>query len=272
MKQSADNHTIRGCIIDLDGVIWRGDKLLPGVVPFLTELQNRSIPYMFATNNATTTPQKLCDKAQKLGFEIRSDQIVTSSHAAVNLLHKRLPEGATVLVIGEEGLLDALKDASIQITHSSENALAVVVGMDRKVNWDKMAEAAYAIAQGAFFLGTNSDPSYPTERGQAPGNGAILQALQQTTGIAPIVVGKPEPYIFLQALDRMGIEPIHTLVVGDRLTTDIQGGSNAGALTALLLTGVTSQKQLAESSIQPHFVFENLEALVRNLWRKSEKS
>lgn len=266
MNQSADNHIIRGCIIDLDGVIWRGEKLLPGAMDFFVELHDRSIPYMFATNNATTTPQKMCERAQRLGFEMRPDQIVTSSHAAVNLLRKQLPEGATVLVIGEEGLLDALKDASFQIGFTAKNARAVVVGMDRKVTWDKMAEAAYAIAQGAIFLGTNADPSYPTERGLAPGNGAILHALQKTTGVAPIVVGKPEPYIFLQALDRMEIEPVHTLVVGDRLTTDIQGGINAGALTALVLTGVTSPKQLEESSIQPHFVFEDLEALVRNLW------
>jgi 4-nitrophenyl phosphatase len=258
-------HSIQGFIIDLDGVIWRGDQLLPGVSTFFNELNRSHFPYIFATNNASTTPWKICQRAKGLGIEIQESQILTSSKAAINLLRQQLPEGAAVYVIGEEGIQEAIKNAHFQITHSADQAKAVVVGMDRKVNWEKMAEAAYAIANGAIFLGTNSDPSYPTERGLAPGNGVIIHALQLTTGKDPIVVGKPEPYLFLQAFDQLGTKPNHTLVVGDRLTTDILGGINAGALTALLLTGVTSIEDLETSSIQPDFVFETLEALVEAL-------
>jgi len=258
-------HSIQGFIIDLDGVIWRGEQLLPGVHTFFNDLNLHHIPYVFATNNATTTPTKICRKAQTLGLEMQEAQIITSSQAAVNLLRQQLPEGASILVIGEEGIQEALMQARFQLTESASRAQAVVVGMDRKVTWDKMAEAAYAIANGAIFLGTNSDPSFPTERGLAPGNGAILHALKLTTGTNPLVVGKPDPYIFLQAFDRLGTQPDQTLVLGDRLTTDIQGGINAGAMTALLMTGVTSHEDLAASPIQPDFVFETLDVLVENL-------
>ncbi|OGO17926.1 MAG: hypothetical protein A2Z14_03065 [Chloroflexi bacterium RBG_16_48_8] len=258
-------HSLQGLIIDLDGVIWRGEKLLTGVLPFFNELHSRSIPYIFATNNATTTPRKLCQRAHGLGFEMREEQIITSSQAAVSLLCQQLQEGAAIYVIGEEGIQEALEAAHFQLTHSADHAQAVVVAMDRRVNWDKMAEAAYAIANGAIFLGTNSDPSFPTERGFAPGNGAILNALQLTTNVVPIVVGKPEPFLFLHALDHLGTKPEYTLVVGDRLTTDILGGINAGMMTALLLTGVTSPEALAESSIQPDFVYETLDVLVKSL-------
>ncbi len=265
-----DLRSIQGFIIDLDGVIWRGDQLMPGVPALFDELNRRNIPYTFATNNASTTPRKICQKAQSLGLELQEVQIITSSQAAVNLLRQQLHEGTPVYVIGEEGLQEALNEASFQITTLADQAQAVVVGMDRKVSWEKMAEAAYAIANGALFLGTNSDPSFPTERGLAPGNGAILHALQITTGINPLIVGKPEPYLFLQAFDRLGTKPNHTLVIGDRLTTDILGGINAGALTALILTGVTSPDDLAASSIHPDFVFETLDSLIEKLQQETE--
>jgi 4-nitrophenyl phosphatase len=257
--------SIQGFIIDLDGVIWRGEQLLPGVHDFLDELNRRHTPFVFATNNATTTPQKLCQRAQKFGLKIQENQIITSSQAAVNLLHQQLPRNATILVIGEEGLQEALLHAHFQITDTAKQAQAVVVGMDRTVSWQILAEAAYAIENGAKFLGTNSDPSFPTERGLAPGNGAILYSLQLTTGIDPVVVGKPEPFLFLQAFDHLGTKPAQTLVLGDRLATDIQGGINAGAMTGLLLTGVTLLEDLQKSSIQPDFVFETMETLLQAL-------
>jgi 4-nitrophenyl phosphatase len=270
-KIMADLHSIQGFIIDLDGVVWRGEELLPGVPALFIELNRRKIPYIFATNNATTTPRKFCQRAQKMGFEIQESQIITSSQAATHLIRQKLPERAFIYVIGEEGIREALTQARFQITDTADNAEAVVVGMDRKVNWEKLAEAAYAIANGAIFIGTNSDPSFPTERGLAPGNGAILYALQLATDVKPVVVGKPEPYLFLQAYDRLGTEPDETLVIGDRLTTDIQGGINAGAHTALILTGVTSRDDLAASPIQPDFVFETLDSLVQALQKEPER-
>jgi 4-nitrophenyl phosphatase len=263
---SVDPNNIEALIIDLDGVIWRGETLLPGATPFLRELHARSIPYIFATNNASTTTDQLCRKAHQMGLSIQPEQIITSSQATVSMLAERLPEGAPIYVIGEQGIRQSIKEAAFKITQSADEAQAVVVGMDRKISWEKMAEAAYAIARGVLFLGTNSDPSFPTERGLAPGNGAFLYALQLATNVTPIVVGKPEPYLFLQALKRLGVAAARTLVLGDRLATDIEGGIRAGAMTALVLTGVTSQDDLMQSDIQPDFIFDDLPDLIQGLW------
>lgn len=259
--------SIKSMIIDLDGVVWRGDALLPGAVQFFDEINLRSFPYMIATNNSTTTPQQIYKRAQSFNVNIDQNQILTSSQAAAHLLHEQLPNGATVFVIGEEGIQHALLEQSFRIIHSAAGAQAVVVGLDRSVTWDILAEAAYAIEAGAFFLGTNSDTSLPTERGFAPGAGALLHALQATTGVQPITVGKPEPFLFLQSLERLGTKPEATLVIGDRLSTDIQGGIGSGMLTALVLTGVTSGHDLQNSTIKPDFVFEDLNDLIRGLWK-----
>jgi len=258
-------HSIQGVILDLDGVIWRGEQLMVGVHSFLDVLHNHSLPYIFASNNPTKTPYDLCQKAHRLGFEIREDQIITSAQAAVNLLCQRFQEGTQIYIIGEVGIREAIVAAQFQITPSADHAQAVVVSLDRELSWDKMAEAAYAIENSAIFIGTNSDPSFPTERGFAPGNGAILNALEVTTGVAPIVVGKPEPFLFLNALDFLGTKPEHTLVIGDRLTTDIQGGINARMMTALILTGVTSREDFAKSTIHPDFVYDTLDDLTNAL-------
>jgi 4-nitrophenyl phosphatase len=257
-------------IIDLDGVIWRGDTLLHGAASLFKELNQRNLPYIIATNNSTTTPQDVCKRALSYGLDIKQERILTSSQAAVHFLQDQIPNGSKVFMIGEEGLRSALENHSFMITSTSVGAQAVVVGLDRDVTWEKMAEAAYAIEGGALFLGTNSDPSLPSERGLAPGTGAILHALQITTGIDPITVGKPESYLFSQALEKLGTRPMDTLVLGDRLSTDIQGGIGAGLLTALLMTGATSGFDLQNSEIKPDFVFDNLNDLIRGIWNDSQ--
>jgi 4-nitrophenyl phosphatase len=269
-NESQETYSIQGMIVDLDGVIWRGESLLHGAVSFFKELNQRSIPYVIATNNASTTPEHFFKRAQTFGLDVQQERILTSAQAAVHFLHDQFPNAASVFAIGEEGLLTALTEGSFRLTNSSKGVQAVVVGMDRNLTWQKLSEAAYAIQAGALFLGTNSDPSYPTERGFALGTGAILQALQMTTGIQPIVVGKPEPYLFLQALEKLGTRPSETLVLGDRLSTDILGGIRAGLLTALLLTGVTTGYDLQNSSIQPDLVFQDLNDLIRGIWKESE--
>ncbi|NIM92477.1 MAG: HAD-IIA family hydrolase [Anaerolineales bacterium] len=257
---------VAALIIDLDGVIWRGDLLLPGVNQFIETMRNRSIPYLFATNNATATPQGFCEKSRILGLDMKPEEVITSSDATASILSEKLPSGAIVYVIGEQGIRQALQEASFHITHSADKAQAVVVGLDRDVNWEKLAEAAYAINNGALFIGTNPDHSIPTERGMAPGNGALLRALEVTTGVSPFVVGKPQPYLYLEALERLGSPAEKTLVLGDRLDTDILGGIRAGTPTALVLTGATTREDLPESKIKPDFLFNDLDDLVHQLW------
>jgi 4-nitrophenyl phosphatase len=141
--------------------------------------------------------------------------------------------------------------------------------MDRQMKWEHLAEAALAIQEGALFLGTNPDVTFPVERGLVPGNGALLAALEAATGVKALIIGKPEPHLYLQAIAYLQTEPKRSLAVGDRLETDILGGQRVGMMTALILTGVTQRPELASSSIQPDYVFDDLPHLRRALMGNS---
>ncbi len=261
-------HDIRetqGLIIDMDGVLWRGKTPLPGLQAFFSLLRARGLPFILATNNATATPEAIQRRLAGSGVSIQPQEVMTSALATAAYLKERLPAGAAIFVIGEDGLQQALQAAGFRLQTYADGSQAVVVGMDRQASWSKLAEAAYALQSGAQFIGTNPDPSFPTERGLAPGNGALLAALERATGLKPTIIGKPEPHLFRQALARLGTPPGHTLVVGDRLETDILGGRQAGLSTALLLTGVTRRDDLAGAPVQPDWVFEDLPSLTRAL-------
>jgi 4-nitrophenyl phosphatase len=262
MKRAA----IQGWIIDMDGVLYRGGTALPGMVEFITLLRAKSLPFVIVTNNATSTPEAVVQKLAGMGGSISPQEVLSSALATATWLKGELPSGAAIYVIGEEGLRAALSEAGFRLASAADGARAVVVGMDRKVTWEKMAEGALAIGAGAMFVGTNPDPSFPVERGLVPGNGAILAALQATTDVAPKVIGKPEVPLFLQAAERIGLEPAHIMVLGDRLSTDILGGQRAGMQTALMLTGVTDRETLEASSIHPDRVYRDLQHLMKDIW------
>lgn len=168
-------------------------------------------------------------------------------------------------MIGEDGLEHALTQSGFNLVDGAESAQAVVVGMDRSVTYDKLAEATLAIRNGAAFVGTNPDRTFPTPRGLVPGNGSLLAALQAATDQAPIIVGKPERRYFELALEKLGSRAETTLMLGDRLDTDIQGAQNAGLNTCLVLTGVTDRATLAQSSLKPTWVFSGLMELTAAL-------
>jgi 4-nitrophenyl phosphatase len=249
---------IHGLIVDMDGVLYRGGTALPGLVEFIALLRARQLPFVIVTNNATSTPDAVVAKLAEMGATISVQEVLTSAQATANWLKGKLPPGAPVYVIGEEGLRAALTEAGFALASSAQDARAVVVGMDRKVTWERMAEAALAIEAGAMFIGTNPDPSFPVERGLVPGNGAILAALKATTDVEPKIIGKPEVPLFQQAAERIGVRAADIMVLGDRLSTDISGGQRAGMQTGLMLTGVTDRKELAASSVRPDSIFKDL--------------
>ena len=253
---------MRGMIIDMDGVLWRGKEPLPGAPDLFIALRRRSVPFMLVTNNAGASPAGIQAKLQSMEVEVKQEEILGSAEATVAWLGERQARGTAVYAIGEDVLREALLQAGFKLSSGSDGVLSVVVGIDRQVNWDKLTEAALAIRAGATFVGTNPDPSFPTERGIAPGNGAILAALQAATGKKPVIIGKPEPHLFNQALARLGTPPQTTLALGDRLETDILGGQQAGLSTALLLTGVTSREDLSGSRIRPDWVFDDLHSFL----------
>jgi len=164
---------VRGAIIDMDGVLWRGREPLPGVADLFEVLHQRGITFVLATNNATATPEQFLDRLQAAAVPASIEDILTSAIATSVYLKETLPSGAPLLVIGEDGIRQAVTEDRFAITESADEAEAVVVGMDRKVCWKQMAEATLAIRRGVPFIGTNPDPSFPTERGQVPGNGSL---------------------------------------------------------------------------------------------------
>lgn len=257
-----DLASMQALIIDLDGVLWRGKALLPGVATFFALLRRRQLRFVLATNNATASPASIQQRLEQAGVEIVEDEVMTSAMAAAAYLADNVAAGSPVLVIGEQALRQALASRGFPLATSADGTMAVVVGMDRTLSWPQLAEACLAIRAGAAFIGTNPDVSFPTERGLVPGNGATLAALQAATDIAPAIIGKPEPHLYEQALQQMGVPAEHTLVLGDRLETDILGGQRIGAPTGLLLTGVTDRAQLESSDIQPDFLFADLAAVI----------
>lgn len=260
---------IAGLIIDMDGVLYIGRSLLPGAAGLVAYLEEKSIPYVLATNNASRTPHGFAQMLADLGLSVNPERIFTSAQATAQQLAKILPPGSPVYVIGEEGLLSPIREAGFVIDQDSPRVEAVVVGMDRQLTYQKLSRAALLIARGARFIGTNPDKTYPTPEGLVPGAGAILAALSTTTGVPAKIVGKPEPILFITALERLGVPASSAAVVGDRLETDVLGGQRAGLHTILVLTGVTRREHLQNSPIRPELVFDDLIGLLR--WLREDR-
>jgi 4-nitrophenyl phosphatase len=192
--------------------------------------------------------------------------VLTSGEATAAYLATVAPPGAPIYPIGEEGLRRTLTRHGFTLVEDSRSrAEYVVVGWDRQLSWAKLAEATLLINAGARLVGTNPDRSYPTERGVVPGNGAQLAALEAASGVKAFVVGKPEPWMYEEAMRRMDARPETTAVIGDRLDTDIPGGVRLGLTTALVLSGIASEADLAASPFKPDVVAADIGALTR-LW------
>lgn len=267
MRKLAD---IKGLIIDMDGVLWRGRTFLEGVPEFFTFLRTNSMPFLLVTNNSTVTPKSVADRMQDASVQINPAEVLTSSQATAAYLQYKYPSGATIYAIGEVGLISALSAAGFRLHDSADGVQAVVMGFDREISWAKMTEASIAIQSGAHFVATNPDLSFPTERGQAPGAGAFITAVQLTTGVEPLIIGKPEPRLFNLARERLGLTAEQILALGDRIETDIVGAQRAGIAAGLLLTGVTSSDQAEASTIKPEWIFDDLPSLTRELTRIHE--
>jgi len=256
---------IRHLLIDLDGVLYRGDTAVEHAAAFISWVRSRGIAFRLVTNNATLTPQEYVTKLARMGIEVGQDEIFTSALAASMYVQQQGDGSQTAYAIGEDGLLDALTSARVRIV--TERPDWVVVGLDRHVTYEKLSIAALAIESGARFLGTNPDTSLPTEQGLVPGAGAILAALVATTGVRPTVIGKPQPLMLELAIQQMNASIEDTAMVGDRLDTDIQGANELGLPSILVLTGVSTRGDLAQSRSRPDLIVDNLAELI-GLWER----
>ncbi len=246
-----------GIVLDIDGVCVRGRSTIPGAPETVDELRKLGIGLAFATNNASRTPAAVAAHLRDAGFTVDASEVVTSGQAAARLL----APGARCLVIGMEGVREPLLERGCVITADYTQADAVVVGIDTHLSYEDLALATLAIGRGARLVGTNPDPSFPSERGQIPGNGAILAALRTATGVDADIAGKPQAPLFEAAADRLPDGPL--LMVGDRLDTDVHGAAKLGWDTALTLTGSTHRDMVASAASAPTYVLESITDLLK---------
>ncbi|WP_053367592.1 TIGR01457 family HAD-type hydrolase [Bacillus sp. FJAT-27245] len=248
--------TYKGYMIDLDGTMYRGTERIEAASDFIKRLQTNGIPYLFVTNNSTRTPAQVAEKLSRFDIPATTEQVFTSSLATASFIAGE-KQGASVYMIGEEGLRHALREKGL--VPGAEHADYVVVGLDTALTYEKLAVACLAVRNGARFLSTNSDLAVPTERGMLPANGAITAAITASTGVQPTFIGKPESIIMEQALKVLGTNKEETIMVGDYYDTDILAGMNAGLDTLLVHTGVTSRERLANYDRKPTYSVDSLD-------------
>ncbi len=255
---------IKALILDMDGVLWKSNTPIGDLPHIFSLIKSRNMKFCFATNNGTLTPDQYARRLVSFGVHTDPDQIVTSSLCVADLLSRKLPKGATVFAIGETGLFRALEDKQIipLPVKAAEKAEAVVVGLDRLVTFEKMRAATLLVRRGMPFYATNPDKTFPTPDGEIPGAGAWVSVVTTATGIEPVYAGKPSRYLIDLALKYLGTENKVTLVVGDRLETDIVAGQLVGCPCALVLSGVTGHDQAKSWTPAIDFIAADLETLI----------
>ena len=251
---------INALILDMDGVIWRDKHPIGNLSQIFRTIAERGLGYAFATNNSTSTVDKYIELLRKNGIPANTEQIITSATATSNFLRDRHPEGGNVYVVGMEGLEKTLTRFGFAI--SPEDPLAVVVGMDRTITYEKLKTATLLIRKGVPFIGTNPDRTFPSPQGLIPGAGSMLAAIETATDQPPLIIGKPKATIFTQAIEYLGERPENVLVVGDRLETDIAGGQASGCRCGLVLTGVSTQEMGNAWKPKLDYIAEDLTALL----------
>jgi glycerol-1-phosphatase len=250
-------------LVDLDGVAYQGHLPIEHAAESLEEARRRGMRLLFVTNNASREPEDVAGQLSGLSIPTEPDEVMTAAQACANLLATRLAPGARVLVVGGKGLVTAVRQAGFEVVSSAEDAPdAVAQGFAPELGWSDLAEAAYAVAGGAWFVASNRDMSLPTARGFAPGNGALVGAVVAATGVEPDSAGKPSPTMYRMAVERSAAR--RPLVIGDRLDTDL-AGARAGQIPGLhVLTGVSSARDavLAAPGLRPDFIGADLRALL----------
>ena len=253
-------------LLDLDGVVHRGDQPVPEAVRTLSVLAARGARTVFLTNNSARTPRQVADRLAGFGIEVDPGSIVTSAVATASLLAAEGLAGATAFVIGERGIREALADAGIVVVDGAPGRTdLVVVGWDRGVDYAKLRAASLLVQRGARLVATNGDASYPAPDGLWPGAGAILAAVVTATGARPTIVGKPHRPLFEAAAAASG--SLRPLVVGDRLDTDVAGAAALGWDSLLVLTGASRTADLLRTAHVPTFVSPDLSGVLRSLPR-----
>lgn len=240
--------TKKNYLIDMDGVLISGKKMIPGADKFIDTLKRKEIKFLVLTNNSKYTQVDLAHRLQTIGLDIQADQVFTSAMATANFM-KSQKENGRAFVIGEGGLNVAVHNAGIIMT--DQNPDFVVLGETFDYNFRQVTRAVRLIIEGANFLATNPDPVGPSERGVVPACGAMAALIEKASGFSPFYCGKPSPFMIRSALNYLGVHSENTIMIGDRMDTDIVAGIQSGMDTILVLSGVTTKKQVSSFPYRP---------------------
>lgn len=255
-------------LLDMDGTIYLDHQLFPGTVPFLEAVRERGGRYLFLTNNSSRSADAYVEKLAGMGVAAAREDFLTSVDALIAHLRAR-PPFRLCYVFGTRSFFGQLAEAGIPVTDRLEDdADCLLIGFDTELTFQKLEDACILLNRGAAFLATNPDWVCPTWYGSVPDCGSVCEMLFRATGRRPLVVGKPQPEMVRLAMERTGFAPAETLVVGDRLYTDIACGVNAGVDTAFVLSGEGTREDLRSGGATPTYIFDDIAALDR-AWKEA---
>eukprot|EP00761_Pharyngomonas_kirbyi_P000217 gb/GECH01000217.1/.p1 GENE.gb/GECH01000217.1/~~gb/GECH01000217.1/.p1 ORF type:complete len:269 (+),score=63.82 gb/GECH01000217.1/:1-807(+) len=244
-------HNKKAFICDMDGVLYHGNKLLDGAFDFIEWLKRENKSFLFLTNSSERSPRELQQKLQRLGVDVDAKHFYTSALATASFLHSQCP-GGTVYVIGEAGLYNALYQAGF--TMNDINPDYVVVGETRSYSFEKLEKAVHLVQKGAKLIGTNCDVADPSEQGPIPACGSLVAPIEMTTQVKAYFVGKPNPLMMRFAMSSLGAHREDTVIIGDRMDTDIIAGIESEIETVLVMTGITQESSLHRFAYRPRYI------------------
>jgi HAD superfamily hydrolase (TIGR01457 family) len=257
-------------LIDLDGVIYRGNELLPGAEEFVAWLETHHKKFLFLTNNSFASETQVLKKLAHLGITTDASHVLGAGQAAVKNIARRFPHGLVYLV-GELPLQDMLDIHQLRIADTETHQADVVfVGLDRQFNYKKLTGAVLAIRGGAHFIAVNRDALLPVAGGFLPGCGTMVAAIEAGSGVTPEVIGKPEPTLLQEAMRTLNSQPDETVMIGDSLNVDIRGGKAAGTQTLLVLSGNTSLEDVMTSALKPDYIYQDIATVLADLQKNEQ--
>ncbi|MBN2559004.1 MAG: TIGR01457 family HAD-type hydrolase [Clostridia bacterium] len=245
----------KGFICDMDGVLYHGNNLMPGAKIFVDWLRSENKEFLFLTNSSERSPKELEQKLDRLGIDVDEKNFYTSALATASFISGQSP-GSSAYVIGEGGLINALYEAGISM--NDVNPEYVVVGETRSYSFEKIEKAVQLIQRGAKLIGTNPDKTGPTEKGIMPATGALIAPIEIASGRNAYFIGKPNPLIMRSAVKKLGTNIKETVIIGDRMDTDIVAGIESEIDTVLVLTGVTERERINDFSYRPKYILNNV--------------
>ncbi len=249
----------KGFLCDMDGVIYHGNQLLPGVKNFVEWLQRENKSFLFLTNSSERSPRELAQKLSRMGMDVDESHFYTSALATAKFVASQAPR-CTAYVIGAPGLFNALYE--VGITMNDVNPDYVIVGETSNYNYESILRAVHFVQNGARLIGTNTDMTGPSERGIIPACRALIAPIELATGRSAYFVGKPNPLMMRTGLKMLGCHSAEAAMIGDRMDTDIVAGVETGLDTVLVLSGVTNREMLGSFPYQPHYVLSGVGDIV----------